>query len=82
MTPEQMAERLAAWEREPESWHDRGLDPVTRRVVCLEPDGPRRTWALYEGGRQVGHARGRQSPDGEWTWEAANAGLDVLRGKS
>lgn len=28
-----------------------------RRVVCVEPDGPRRTWVLYEGGRQVGHAR-------------------------
>lgn len=74
MTPEQMSERLAAWERACPASHTR-----RRRVVCVEDEGPRRTWTLWDGAIQVGHVRGRQGPSGEWTWEAANAGLDVLR---
>ena len=62
MSPDEMSERLEAWARSPESWHDRGLDPVTRRVVCVEEEGLRRTWVLFEGGRQVGHVRMRATP--------------------
>lgn len=57
MTPDEMSERLAVWAcRCDLCCHD------SRRVVCLEPDGPRRTWVLYEGGRQVGHVRIRATP--------------------
>jgi hypothetical protein len=54
MSPEQMSERLAEWAADRE-WEC----AVTRRVVCVEPEGPRRTWLLYEGARQVGHVRMR-----------------------
>lgn len=77
MTPDEMSDRLAAWAcRCDLCCHD------SRRVVCLEPDGPRRTWVLYESGRQVGLVRMRGvgassgRPYGgaraEWTVEASD----------
>lgn len=54
MSPDEMSERLAAWTRV--LWGD---GRWVRRVVCVEPDGPRRTWVLTQGGRQVGHVRMR-----------------------
>lgn len=94
MTPDDIARRCEAWCVGPTSRHK-----APRRVVCVEPDESRRTWLLFEGGRQVGHVRGR-NPAGEdmeregagtewvarmmrstrWTWEAANAGREVLGG--
>lgn len=65
MTPEQMSERLATWAATTRRIEDCGGGSLAvhkledRHVVCLEPDGPRRTWALYEGGRQVGLVRMR-----------------------
>lgn len=75
MTPDDIARRCEAW-----SAH------TSRRAVCVEPDGERRTWILSEGGRQCGHVRGRyeQREYGydtwlyEWIWEAAGAGRDIL----
>lgn len=100
MTPDDIARRCEEWTRD---------NSVPKRVVCVEPDGPRRTWLLFEAGRQVGHVRGRcQGLDDDrhlqmlrranapqllidshecwlegrlpWTWEAANAGREVLGG--
>lgn len=78
---EQMAERLAAWADE--TW-----SPV-RRVTCIESEGPRRTWVLYEGGRQVGLVRLRSAsewvgfgsdmePYCEWTVEASDRTRQLL----
>lgn len=77
MSPEQMAERLAEWVDHASVWpnnHD-------RRVVCVEPEGPRRTWCLWEGSKQAGLVRMRNlgaedmerddcAP--EWTVEASD----------
>ena len=56
MTPDEMSEQLRLWED--------GLIPVgswqdgrNRRVDYIEYEGPRRTWLLWEDGRQVGHVR-------------------------
>jgi hypothetical protein len=81
MSPDEMSEWLAEWaatrcgcrEYLTECAHcHHGL----RRVVCVEHEGPRRTWLLYEGGRQVGHVRMKQvngwSGDWWWTWEASD----------
>lgn len=65
MSPDEMSERLAAWEAHCEECRGLGLPPCGdgwRRVVCVEPEGPRRTWVLHEGGRQVGHVRMRATP--------------------
>jgi hypothetical protein len=107
VSPDEMSERLAAWARV--LWGD---GRWVRRVVCVEPEGPRRTFLLFTGGRQVGHVRGRCAEaeawdrglrEAErqgwtsahrcgvdelrfrervmpWTWEAANAGREVLDG--
>lgn len=59
MSPEQMSDRLHEWRRDSE----RATGSIwSRRVVCVEPDGPRRTWVLYDGSRQVGHVRMRATP--------------------
>jgi hypothetical protein len=63
MTPDEVGERLREWA----TWcdchtHERQVCDVCqglRRVECVEPDGPRRTWILFEGPKQVGHVRGR-----------------------
>lgn len=78
MTPEQMAERLAEWAAETRLVTFGG-DPwpaCERRVDCVEPEGPRRTWVLWQGGRQVGLVRLRfwQGAEGqrEWLYEASD----------
>jgi hypothetical protein len=72
MTPEDVAERLREWASDvdcPDWW--------TRRVECVEPEGPRRTWLLWQDGRQVGHVRMRAPGVGNfvivpvWTVEAS-----------
>lgn len=93
MTPEQMSERLAAWVAEADEpcvCTVACVHTVTRRVVCVEPEGPRRTWVLTEGGRQVGHARVRlgtmrATPVGAaysvgltWTVEASDRTREML----
>lgn len=86
MTPDEMSKRLAAWAADRE-WQC----AVTRRVVYVEAEGPRRTWVLTEGGRQVGHVRGREllmamlmSGDEmmcvmTWAWEASDRTREMLR---
>lgn len=62
MTPEEMTKRLAAWVAHCEECSGLGLPPCGdgwRRVVCVESEGPRRTWTLWQGTRQVGHVRMR-----------------------
>lgn len=65
MTPDEMSERLAAWAATTRHIEDCGGGSLAvheledRRVICVEPDGPRRTWCLWEGSRQVGHVRMR-----------------------
>lgn len=73
VTPEDVAERLFAWQHEPKSWHDQWLPDgvVTRRVAYVEQDGPRHTWTLTQGPTQVGHVRGRLGDDGLWSWETS-----------
>lgn len=85
MTPDEMSERLAAWvnvdsaQRHAEFLRGLPTNPHgTRRVVCVEPDGPRRTWVLYEGGRQVGLVRLRAEPGKR---PRPVAGLDGPRGR-
>lgn len=92
MTPDDIARRCEAWADNRPRIFPGGYERRVhlRRVVCVEPDGPRRCWVLYEGGRQVGHVRGRlrviaalvsgpvTMPVSDWTWEAANAGREVL----
>lgn len=79
MTPDEMSDRLAAWERECTSAENSADCPGcmrTRRVVCVEAEGQRRTWVLHEGGRQVGLVRLRlwQGAEGqrEWLYEASD----------
>lgn len=71
MTPERMTDRLAEWVRV--LWRD---GRWVRRVDYVEDDGARRTWVLWEGGRQVGHVRLRfwQGAEGqrEWLYEASD----------
>jgi len=57
-------------------WLDRWTWPSTeRRVTCVEPEGPRRTWVLTEGGRQCGHVRMRWlGTMTENVWTPANDG--------
>lgn len=80
MTPDEMSERLAAWARV--LWGD---GRWVRRVICVEPEGPRRTWVLTEGGRQVGHVRLRaqgeyafEAHDLPWTWEVSDRTREML----
>lgn len=63
-----MAERLTEWAADVDSpsWWE-------RRVDCVEPEGPRRTWALWEGGRQVGLVRLRNSAAESWERSAREA---------
>ena len=65
MSPDEMSERLEDWLHhcsDAKSVKDCPACMGLRRVVCVEDDGPRRTWALFEGGRQVGHVRMRATP--------------------
>ena len=100
MSPEQMSERLAAWVRSRDSardvfaeWRDTTVgDPLVeeamprRRIVCVEDEGPRRTWTLHEGSRQVGLVRMRMEPRWEygptpsaaWAWEASRRTREAL----
>lgn len=88
MTPEDVAKRCAEWADNRPRIFPGGYERRVhlRRVECAEPDGPRRCWVLFEGGRQVGHVRGRErivatrsfGDQPFWTWEAANAGRDIL----
>lgn len=91
MSPDEMGKRCMAWVLgDVAGPGDIDLSRVSvasgwtgRRVVCLEPDGPRRTWVLTEGGRQVGLVRLRNAsewvgfgsdmePHCEWTVEASD----------
>lgn len=72
MTPDKMSDLLVSWVFCGDRF--RGDQPsATRRVVCLEPDGPRRTWVLYEGGRQVGLVRVRNLAAESWERSAREA---------
>lgn len=72
MTPDEMSDRLAAWVEHGGVWPNN----YDRRVDYVEPDGPRRTWVLWQGGRQVGLVRLRfwQGAEGqrEWLYEASD----------
>lgn len=85
MTPDDVAERLAAWVEvggvtQPTS---ASAPMPRRRVECVEPGGSRRTWTLFENGQQVGMVQGRIGMDpltltwDAWTWGWYGAWLTV-----
>lgn len=79
MSPEDVAERLHEWARMIVVPRKR-----TRRVEYVEPEGPRRTWTLWQDGRQVGMVQGRVTWTAEvhgwdetWTWRWLGAAEEL-----
>jgi hypothetical protein len=61
MTPNEVAERLRVWATSGGTWAEStGFTYYRRRVELVEHEGPRRTWLLFDGTKQVGHVRLRE----------------------